>query len=209
MVINMMDRPQGVKRSRKEETQVRRQQLLDAACGLIFERGFEPVSMADIGAAAGISGPGLYRHFKSKAEVLAVLCDQTIDRLIEFAGPRRATPEAELKALVEGQVQLVVHYPQLVRVFENEERSLPDDLRRHVRRREREHAQRWTDALQRLAPRADSQHLETIVFATVGMILSAPRWPRSIRTDDRMGEILLAAAWRVLADVAPATSDQI
>ena len=194
----MNEAPEVVKRSRKEAAFARRQRILDAACQMIFERGYEPVSMAEIGAAAGVSGPAIYRHFESKAEILAVLCNQTVDRLIEFVGPRRPDPHSELGALVEGQVRLVVRYPELVRVFEDEERSLPADLRRQVRRREREHAQRWVDALRQIDRNARSQDLEMLAYATVGMILSAPRWPRPLRSDAELEAMLLAAADSIL-----------
>lgn len=198
MVDNMNIVPAAGRRSRKESAAARRQQILDAACLMIFERGYDPVSLAEIGAAAGVSGPAIYRHFLSKSDILAVLCGQTIDRLIEFVGPRRSSPAEELKALVEGQVRLVVRHPELVRVFEDELRSLPEALRRQVRRRERDHAQRWVDALRALRPGVRGDDLEMLAYATVGMILSAPRWPHELRGLPRREDILLGAAWRIL-----------
>ncbi len=192
--------------TRRENSLARRQLLLDAACDLIAEHGFEPVSIAEIGAAAGVSGAAIYRHFSSKAEILTVLCSQTIDRLIEFVGPRRTAALAELTALVEGQVRLVVLFPSLVRVFEDEQRSLPAEIRRGVRRREREHAQRWVDVLRQLAPDAPLEELESIVYATVGMILSSPRWPRGLRSNLTLETTLRQAAWRLLAPYVPAAA---
>jgi hypothetical protein len=104
----------------------------------------------------------------------------------------------ELTALVAGQVRLVIQYPELVRVFEDEERALPAELRRQVRRREREHAHRWVEALQLLRPETPVAELEMLVFATVGLILSLPRWPRSVRHGAALEHMLLDAAWRVL-----------
>jgi AcrR family transcriptional regulator len=193
-----MAQPPG-RLTRRENALARRQALLDAACALIAERGFEPVSIIEIGGLAGVTGAAIYRHFTSKADILAVLCGQTIDRLIEFVGPRRPHARSELKALVEGQVRLVVTYPSLVRVFEDEQRSLPEETRREIRRRERQHAQRWVDVLRRLAPEAPLEDLEAVTFAVVGMILSSPRWPRSLRSSPATESTLLRAAWRVLA----------
>lgn len=190
----MKEQTNPVKPSRRDQTQARRQWLLDEACALIFERGYEPVSIADIGAAAGVSGPAIYRHFASKAEILALLCNQTIDRLIELVGPRREDPAEELAALIEGQVRLTIAHWQLVRVFTDEERSLPDPIRRIVRRREREHAQRWVDALRKLAPESRVAELEMAAFAAVGMILSAARWPEALRRDAALAAMLTAAA---------------
>lgn len=189
--------------TRRQASHTRRQEILDAACRMIFERGYSAVGLIEIGAAAGVSGPAIYRHFASKADMLNVLCNQTIDRLIEFVGPRRASPADELSALIAGQVRLVVQYPELVRVFEDEERALPPELRRQVRRRERDHAQRWTDALVALRPDTPIAELEILVFAAVGLILSLPRWPHSVRHGAPIEAMLLDAAWCVIGPIEP------
>lgn len=165
------------------------------------------VSLADIGAAAGVSGPAIYRHFANKADLLQTLCHQTIDRLIEFVGPRRDDPRQELESLIDGQVRLVIAYPEMVRVFEDEERSLPADLRRQVRDRERDHARRWTEALRRLCPGTGTDLLDIKVFAAVGMILSMPRWPVALRSNAGLDAQLRAAAWRILRDMSEYSGD--
>jgi AcrR family transcriptional regulator len=60
---------------------VRRAQLLAVTARLFAERGFHGVSIEDIGAAAGISGPGVYRHFPSKDALLAELLVDVSERL--------------------------------------------------------------------------------------------------------------------------------
>ncbi len=47
-----------------------------AAAELFRERGFRETSLSDIGAAAGVSGPAIYRYFKSKGELLSVLIEE-------------------------------------------------------------------------------------------------------------------------------------
>src|ERR1700733_10653312 len=54
----------------------RRAAILEAASDLFRERGFRATSLDDIGAAAGVSGPAIYRYFKSKHELLAVLIEE-------------------------------------------------------------------------------------------------------------------------------------
>ena len=51
----------------------RRQALLDAAATQFAERGFTRVSLEDLGAAVGVSGPAVYRHFDGKQAVLGAL----------------------------------------------------------------------------------------------------------------------------------------
>jgi len=199
MMDNFMVDP-APKRSRRDTAAARREQILDAACDMIFERGYERLSTTEIGAAVGVSGPAIYRHFASKADILAVLCDQTIDRLIEFVGPRRHTATAELEALVRGQVRLVIAYPKLVR-------SLPFAIRRGIRRREREHAARWVRVLRLLRPTARVAELEMLVFSAVGMILSVPRWPKPLQTEADLEDQLEASAWRILGRATTSLGD--
>src|SRR5436190_23685293 len=56
--------PANRRRSRREE-------ILEIAVGLFAERGYHGVSMDDVGAAAGVTGPALYHHFAGKEAMLA------------------------------------------------------------------------------------------------------------------------------------------
>ncbi len=63
----------------------RRTQLLAAAERLFAERGFLAVRLEDIGAAAGVSGPAIYRHFPSKEAMLVELLVEISTRLLAGA----------------------------------------------------------------------------------------------------------------------------
>src|SRR5262249_5718752 len=52
----------------------RREAVLAGATRLFRQRGYHAVSMDDIGAAVGIAGPSVYRHFASKADLLCAAC---------------------------------------------------------------------------------------------------------------------------------------
>ena len=172
----------------------RDEQILEAACRLFVARGYSTVSIDEIGAAAGVTGPAIYRHFGSKSAILATLCHASIDRLIEFAGPKRLDPVEELEALLVGQAQLSIKHPELVRIYESDERSLPKNLRAEVRRRQREHARRWVTALAILHPHASIPDLEIAAFAAIGLLLGAARWPRSARAHPALTDRLVQAA---------------
>src|SRR4051794_41975786 len=92
-----MASPEGV-RTRDPD---RRERILRAAAELVAERGFHAVSMADIGAASGIVGSGVYRHFESKSAVLLALLDEGMERLLAGAaeaGGTRPGPAPETPA---------------------------------------------------------------------------------------------------------------
>lgn len=58
--------------------------ILDAARRLFVSQGYEHTTIDDIGVAAGITGPGIYRHFTGKQEILAKLVEQGIDLHIDL-----------------------------------------------------------------------------------------------------------------------------
>ena len=74
----------------------RRQQILDIAAELFAQKGFHGVSIAELGAACGFSGPALYRHFRSKDAVLAEMLVSISDELLTWAAsgcaPRTRRP---------------------------------------------------------------------------------------------------------------------
>ncbi|MCU1554745.1 MAG: TetR/AcrR family transcriptional regulator, partial [Arthrobacter sp.] len=61
----------------------RRQALLSAAASLFALNGFNRVSLEDLGAAAGVSGPAVYRHFPGKQAVLADLLVTVSQELLD------------------------------------------------------------------------------------------------------------------------------
>ena len=77
-------------RSQAKET--RRKALLTAAAGLFAADGFNRVSLEDLGAAAGVSGPAVYRHFPGKQAVLAELLLSVSRNLLD--GGRAVVSEA-------------------------------------------------------------------------------------------------------------------
>ena len=68
----------------------RREVIVTAAADLFARSGYAAVGMDDIGAAAGVTGPAIYRHFDSKAAVLAAVFDRIIDA-VDLVDPVAAT----------------------------------------------------------------------------------------------------------------------
>src|ERR1700750_804098 len=60
----------------------RRDEILEIAVGLFAARGYHGVSMDDIGAAAGVTGPALYHHFAGKEAMLAAALIPVSEQLL-------------------------------------------------------------------------------------------------------------------------------
>jgi AcrR family transcriptional regulator len=71
-----------------------------AAARLFQERGYHNVSMEDVAAAVGLTGPALYRHFRNKHDILAQALDEQLSA-VEAVATRALDadigPESRLK----------------------------------------------------------------------------------------------------------------
>src|ERR1700704_5221805 len=94
----------------------RREQILAAAAELFAHHGFHGVGIDDIGAAVGISGPALYRHFRSKDAMLGEMLN-SISRFLLEGGTARAEqaggPHPGVGPLVRVPVDFAAGHPPL------------------------------------------------------------------------------------------------
>jgi TetR/AcrR family transcriptional repressor of nem operon len=61
-----------------------REQIVDAADDLFYQRGFEHTSFADIASAVNISRGNFYHHFKAKDDILAAVIDRRLAKTGEL-----------------------------------------------------------------------------------------------------------------------------
>jgi len=155
----------------------RRAALLHAAARLFAERGFPRVSLDDLGAAAGVSGPAVYRHFASKQAVLAALLVdaseglRTQGRAVAAAAPDDGTA---LERLVAFHVDFALKNPDVIRVQDHDLDNLADSDRYAVRALQREYVELWVDVLTRVRPEEPRGALRTRAHATFGLLNSTP-----------------------------------
>ncbi|HNM98293.1 MAG TPA: TetR/AcrR family transcriptional regulator [Marmoricola sp.] len=151
----------------------RRGQILETAAELFAKRGFHGVSMADLGAACGISGPALYKHFDGKEAILATMLVDISQRLLE-EGRRRDS----LNALVDWHVDFALTYPALIVVQDRDWSALPDQAREQVRSLQLAYIEEWVKALQQQRPQMSAEEAQARLHATFGLINSTPRSAR-------------------------------
>ena len=179
----------------------RRERILRAAAELVAARGFHAVSMADIGAASGIVGSGVYRHFESKSAVLSALLDDGMQRLLDTAAQvvGSGRPDAEVLAdLVRDQVRFAVDESLLVRLWLREVRTLPDVDQRRLRRLQRHYVEDWVHTLRELRPELTDAAARARVQVAIGAIQSAAGSSAGLPRDDLVA-LLTECARRCLS----------
>lgn len=70
----------------------RRQLIVDAAAELFTRRGYAEVGMGDVAAEVAIGPSALYRHFRGKQDLLAVVIDNELTKFVEVAEGCAADP---------------------------------------------------------------------------------------------------------------------
>jgi AcrR family transcriptional regulator len=152
-----------------------REQLLSATADLVAARGFAAVGIADIGAAAGVSGAAIYRHFASKQDLLIALLDRVVEGLRDGAREAVAdarSPDEALEALITAHVDFALRDRSIIAVYDQEAHTLPDDDRRRIRRTQRAYAETWVEVLRSRTPELAPEVARATVHAAFGLVNS-------------------------------------
>lgn len=160
----------------------RRNALLAAAATLFAERGFNGVSLEDLGAAAGVSGPAVYRHFPGKQAVLGAILVEVSENLLSGGQRVIATAsgvEAAVRELVRFHVDFALNNPDVIRVQDRDLASLTQTDKVAVRSLQRSYVELWVGVLSRLHPHTDAAHLRIRAHAVFGLINSTPHSGRA------------------------------
>jgi len=178
----------------------RRTHIVRAAADLFAADGYPAAGMDQIGAACGITGPAIYRHFDSKAAILAAVFDGIIDAVTAPpAGPRTDSPTAsdELLDMVEVYAGAVAARRRLMAVFVREVHHLPPEHRAKLAERQRRLVRRWRVLLGEIHPGWSPEVIRTTVHGCFGMLNAIGTFD-SIQTDEELAATLLVLAERML-----------
>lgn len=178
----------------------RKERILAAAADLIADRGYHAVSMAEIGAAAGITGSGIYRHFESKSAVLVDLFDRVIDGLLRDEQQTlnmTNDPGQAFDRLIAGQVEFVVADRELAQVYHREINNLPEEDRRRLRRKQRLYLEEWVHLVNEMHDDFTDTDARVVVHAAIGAIQS-PLFHNTGLAEHRLRVLLTESARAIL-----------
>jgi AcrR family transcriptional regulator len=163
----------------------RREQILREASRLFAERGFHGVGVDEIGAAVGISGPALYRHFPGKDAMLTELLVGISSRLrdggrsrAEAATAGGRSPLETLDALIGGHIEFALDDRALITLHDRELDRLPEADRKRVRQLQREYVELWVVVVRSAYPALPERQARAAVHAVFGLLNSTPHLSR-------------------------------
>ena len=162
----------------------RRAVLLREGAKLFAERGFTGVSIEELGAAAGVSGPAVYRHFATKQALLGAILVEVSRHLLDGGTEVLVgdpDPRAQLEALIRFHVDFAMASADVIRVQDRDLASLSEADRHAVRRLQREYVEVWVEVLSRRYPERTALELRVRAHSMFGLINSTPHSVRDLR----------------------------
>ncbi|MEU6674155.1 TetR family transcriptional regulator [Streptomyces sp. NPDC046853] len=165
--------PRGAAPSADRAAASRRESLVSAATRFFGQQGFHEARLEEIGAAAGIAGPSVYKHFASKSDLLYAALNrgaQALQLALAEAMASADDPRQVLRALLRAYVGLVQTHTDLFAALVTEVIHLPDDQRHDVRRTQRDHVLEWEHLLGQCRPDLPRSERQVRVRAVLGLV---------------------------------------
>jgi AcrR family transcriptional regulator len=186
--------------------QSRREAILTEAARLFHHNGFHETGIDDIGAAVGITGPGVYRHFDSKQDLLAAILDRNIGQHQEIVDEVNAldlSPKDALRKLVERSAHELARNRDAAALYFQEARNLaPAELQRFTKV-QRGLITEWVRILRAVRPELSEEDARVAVRGVAGLLNSVGYFTTTM-SSEQLGESLAGMAMAALLE-APAS----
>ncbi|MFF0815684.1 TetR/AcrR family transcriptional regulator [Rhodococcus sp. NPDC003318] len=171
-VVDEVAAPQGLAVTSKREV------LLAEAMKIFKAQGYHDSSIEEIGAAAGINASSVYRHFPSKADLLAAAFYRASDRLAVATAAAlgaSADPADALRRLSGSYIDLAFARPEVLTVYFAEIGNLPPAERTNLRNVQRLHVEEWVNLVTAVRPELTTAEARFLVHAALSQTLDVGR----------------------------------
>jgi AcrR family transcriptional regulator len=178
----------------------RKLDVLNAAIALFAERGFDRVSVRDIGERLGMTGPSIYRHFEAKADILAEAVDLVIrplNRRLEEIAESDGSPTERLEAAVLFHADFALRHEQYLRVYYAETQSLTSEALKDHRRSSAIHRDLWIDLIRGAGAARDRQEA-MLVYSMLMGAMNVGAWTRAGLSHSRRLELVYGRTMALL-----------
>lgn len=186
-------RPAAPPLSPEFERIARPERLIGAAGRLFNIRGYAAVGIEDIGAAVGVSGPALYHHFASKADLLneiIVRNEQWIGLYTSRALAEGRDAREAVHLLMESFVGFALQQPDLLGTTVSEVGHLPEPQATRYRRIHRDGILNWARLLQTAHTELPLLEARILIQAIGTVVIDAVRNPRALGHRNLSGALI-------------------
>jgi AcrR family transcriptional regulator len=184
----------GGRRKRRPE---RHDEILLVAADLFARHGYHETSVEDIAAVIGVSATAIYRHFRTKQEILDTAALWINDSLVARHRAVMKTvddPTECLVAIVEDLIDAALSTPTFIQLFVRELHSLSPEARAHCIRMRGEFAANWCRVLRAAHPSITAPQASTRVHLVLALICGVPTSPlRGVDAPALVREMALGA----------------
>lgn len=156
----------------------RHESLIMAASRLFFERGYQAVTMDEIGAAVGITSAGVYTYFESKPDLLNAVVARASEPLqlgLSRALAAATSTDEALELVLDAYIEFATVHRHLVGILVSEVTNLPAPMRRSVRRQQADYVAEWVRLLRESRPEIDAAQARYLVQAVLTVVNDATR----------------------------------
>lgn len=184
----------------------RREEILAVAADLFSQQGYPATGIDEIGEAAGITGPAVYRHFDNKNDVLGEVVGRALARVVE--GVAEVVDDQDdawkvLEGLIDNMIRSVTADRAAWAVVVREQRHLDPAASRTLGRAHRLHVEEWVHALAQVRPDLADGEIRVMVHGVLGAVAPfASRYDTGM-DEDRLVELLHDTAMRILRNTEP------
>lgn len=168
-------------RPRQRARSSRREQLLTAAVARFAKHGYAAVTMRQVGADIGISGPSIYNHFANKADLLWAALNRGGEALhLRLAHILETTPNshAALDRLLADYATFTFEQHEIMRILISETPHLPDKQRKATLQSQHDYVVEWVALLREARPELDQPTARCLVQAALTIANDLSRNPR-------------------------------
>ena len=154
--------------------------ILRRSAVVFAEKGYHQATIRDIARATRVSLSGLYYYFQSKEELLFLIQDHALEKLVaslERLLEQEVDPRRKLRLLMENHLRFFVANMPEMKVLSHEATSLTGEYRDKILERKRRITDIASGILTELRPDADLNQ-RVSVFALFGMMNWIYTWYR-------------------------------
>jgi TetR/AcrR family transcriptional regulator, cholesterol catabolism regulator len=155
----------------------RRQQIIDAASKLFFEKGFDQTTMREISRASGLTMGSLYDYVRSKDDILVLVYKDVVHQFrIGLAEDEEDTWTADpenMEILLRGIIKKMYELSKAVQLLYRESWTRRKEVHLQMREIDRQYVERFKQLLQKGHRQGVFEVLNPAITADMLLILTA------------------------------------